>query len=97
MARLVHCLFDHEIRRSVRREQIFRDRRNPLDVYDDVDEYERFRFRRLELLQLCDELSEVHCRPPKPQKQGTIMRNTGPYNITVLRQWVFPNSCCGHD
>ena len=68
MARLVHGLIDHEIRRAVRRERIFRDRRNPLDVDDGVELYERFRFRRLELLQLCDERRPIVDHPSPRNK-----------------------------
>ena len=45
-------------RRNVRRNRIFRDRSHPLDIYDDVDFYQRFRFRRNDFLQLVDEVGD---------------------------------------
>ena len=33
-------------RRNLRRNRVFRDRKNPLDMYDDVELYDKFRFRR---------------------------------------------------
>ena len=44
------------IRRSLRRQRVFRDRRNPLDLMDDDELYVAFRFRRHDLLDLCNEL-----------------------------------------
>jgi hypothetical protein len=35
-----------EVRRTMRRERIFRDRTNPLEIYDDLELIERFRFER---------------------------------------------------
>ena len=58
MANLVHVLFDDYVDRAYRRERLFRDRQNPLDVYDDVELYERFRFRRHNLLAIIDELRD---------------------------------------
>ena len=58
MANLVHVLFDDYVDRAYRRERLFRDRQNPLDVYDDVELYERFRFRRYNLLAIIDELRD---------------------------------------
>lgn len=57
MAGLAHRLFDDAVvARGLRRERVIRDRRNPLDMYDDVELHERFRFRRHSLLELIDEL-----------------------------------------
>ena len=50
--RLVH---EHMQRRLVRRERIFRDRTHPLEVYDDVELVERYRFRRADILWLVEE------------------------------------------
>ena len=44
-------------RRAIRRDRVFRDRRNPLDYFDDDQLYEAFRFRRHAILSLCDELA----------------------------------------
>ena len=40
--------------RQIRRERVFRDRMNPSDVYNDDEIYERFRFRRRDILTLVD-------------------------------------------
>ena len=43
-------------RRNLRRNRVFRDRKNPLDMYDDVELYDKFRFRRHDILTNVDEL-----------------------------------------
>lgn len=48
--RLVHRLV-------LRKPRIFRDRTNPLDMYDDFELYDRFRFRRRELIEIIEEFS----------------------------------------
>ena len=45
-------------RRNLKRNRIFRDRRNPLDMYDDVELYDKFRFRRHDILTIVDELRD---------------------------------------
>ncbi|KAJ8317989.1 hypothetical protein KUTeg_003080 [Tegillarca granosa] len=39
-----------------KRERVFRDRTNPLDIYDDVELYDRFRLPRNSLINLINEL-----------------------------------------
>ena len=43
-------------RRNLRRNRVFRDRKNPLDMYDDVELYDKFIFRRHDILTIVDEL-----------------------------------------
>ena len=43
-------------RRNLMRNRVFRDRKNPLDMYDDVELYDKFRFRRHDILTIVDEL-----------------------------------------
>ncbi|CAC5403275.1 HARBI1 [Mytilus coruscus] len=45
-------------RRAMRREHVFRDRTNPLDLYDDLELVKRFRFDRQTILQIADLLQE---------------------------------------
>ena len=62
----------HHMRRALRRERIFRDRQNPLDIYTDDQMFERFRFRRGSILFLLGLISDSiefssmrnHCLPP---------------------------------
>ncbi|CAC5403276.1 HARBI1 [Mytilus coruscus] len=42
----------------MRREHVFRDRTNPLDLYDDLELVKRFRFDRQTILQIADLLQE---------------------------------------
>lgn len=44
----------HRLRRNFRRERVFRDRLNPLDMYNDDELFRRFRLPRRELLELVD-------------------------------------------
>ncbi|KAL1268525.1 hypothetical protein QQF64_033888 [Cirrhinus molitorella] len=64
MARLIYRLHDL---RAFRRERVMRDRTNPLDIYGDRELIERFRFSRVELLELINDLS--------PQLQHATDRN----------------------
>ena len=43
---------------NIRRERVFRDRNNPIDIYDDVELYERFRFRRDDILDIVDDIRD---------------------------------------
>ena len=47
-----------EVRRAMRRECIFRDRTNPLEIYDDLELIERFRFDRGTILQITQLLQD---------------------------------------
>ena len=45
-----------QLRRNLRQNRVFRDRKNPLDMYDDVELYDKFRSRRHDILTIEDEL-----------------------------------------
>ena len=47
-----------EVRRAMRRECIFRDRTNPLEIYDDLELIERLRFDRRTILQITQLLQD---------------------------------------
>ena len=47
-----------EVMRAMRRERIFRDRTNPLEIYDDLELIERFRFDRHTILQIIQLLQD---------------------------------------
>ncbi|XP_025106067.1 putative nuclease HARBI1 [Pomacea canaliculata] len=47
----------NRVRRRLRRERVFRDRNHPLDRYNDEELYKKFRFTRLHILQLTDEIA----------------------------------------
>jgi len=67
MAAMRRLIFSLVVRRNLRRERIFRDRQNPFDVYDDVDLYSRFRFRREDIIYLCDMIAD-DIDHPMPRK-----------------------------
>ena len=56
MAALI--LLRYRQRRLLRRNRIFRDRTNPLDKFNDLELFWRFRFRRADILQMTNELKE---------------------------------------
>ena len=66
---------DEELARARRRERLFRDRLNPLDYYDDLDMYTRFRFDRRGIMALTSLIEEdlqpaaIHNRPIAPHVQ----------------------------
>ena len=47
-----------EVRRAMRRERICRDRTNPLEIYNDLELIERFRFNRRTILQITQLLQD---------------------------------------
>ena len=53
MTAVVHAL---NWRRQLRRNRVFRDKLNPLDVYDDIELFERFRFGRIDILRIVEEI-----------------------------------------
>ncbi|XP_064630742.1 putative nuclease HARBI1 [Lineus longissimus] len=58
MAAALIVLENLEARRALRRQRVFRDRLQPLDVYDDVDLYRRYRMTRPVLLEVIDLLQD---------------------------------------
>ena len=46
----------HRYRGNLQRERVFRDRTNPLEIYDDIELHARFRFRRIHILSIVDEV-----------------------------------------
>ena len=62
------------IRRRLNRqahvERLFRDRINPLEKFDDVELYNKFRFRRIHILAIVDELRGARELPLT--RQGTV-------------------------
>ena len=65
-----------EVRRAMRRERIFRDRTNPLEIYD-LELIERFRFDRRTILQITQLLQDDLESSPS----ATNKRNTKPNNL----------------
>jgi len=78
-------IISRRIRRSLRRQRVFRDRRNPLDSFSDGELYEAFRFHRTDLLRLFDDLAdEIEYVAPR---QGSL-----PVPMQVLLMFNFV--CC---
>ena len=46
-------------RGNLQRERIFRDRTNPLEIYDDVELHAKFRFRRIHILSILDDFRDA--------------------------------------
>ena len=51
-------LFANQAQRQMRRERVFRDRSRPLDCLHDVELFERYRFRRDDLIYIIGLLEE---------------------------------------
>eukprot|EP00745_Piridium_sociabile_P032193 TRINITY_DN54078_c0_g1_i4.p1 TRINITY_DN54078_c0_g1~~TRINITY_DN54078_c0_g1_i4.p1 ORF type:complete len:286 (+),score=33.99 TRINITY_DN54078_c0_g1_i4:34-891(+) len=58
MAANRRVVFRFLVNRHFRRERVFRDRTNPFDIYDDVDLFSRYRFRRADIIDLCDVIAD---------------------------------------
>jgi hypothetical protein len=50
-----------EVRRAMRRERIFRDRTNPLEIYEDLELIERFRCNETSVFAVAHILSHFFC------------------------------------
>ena len=48
----------HAGRRALRRERVFRDRIKPLDIYDDFELIDKYRFDRQSIMMICDMLQD---------------------------------------
>jgi hypothetical protein len=48
----------HAGRRALRRERVFRDRTKPLDIYDDFELIDKYRFDRQSIVMICDMLQD---------------------------------------
>ena len=65
---MAFMLLLQENRRALRRERVFRDRKNPLDSYDDTEMYSKYRFTRLGCIILIDLFAEGLEHPTKRNK-----------------------------
>ena len=54
MAGLIPPFSAEEQENFLPRERVFRDRSNPLDCYDDLELFQRFRFCRLSILKIAE-------------------------------------------
>ena len=45
-------------RRALRRERVFRDHTKPLDIYDDFELIDKYRFDRQSIMMICDMLQD---------------------------------------
>ena len=62
-------------RRNLTRNRVFRDRKNPLDKYDDGELYDKFRFRRHDILTIVDELlDDLEVRVPRSTRDKAPCR-----------------------
>ena len=74
-------------RRNVRRKRIFRDRKNPLDMYNDVELYDKFTFRRHDILTIVDELLDDLEYPDK--RQGSLPATLQ----AIVALWLYATGC----
>lgn len=56
-------VIDEQVRRYLRRQRIFRDRQNPLDVYDDLEIIQRYRLDRQSIISIIDLIKDRLERP----------------------------------
>eukprot|EP00745_Piridium_sociabile_P029425 TRINITY_DN480_c0_g1_i6.p2 TRINITY_DN480_c0_g1~~TRINITY_DN480_c0_g1_i6.p2 ORF type:complete len:103 (-),score=5.00 TRINITY_DN480_c0_g1_i6:435-743(-) len=57
-------------RRALGRERVFRNRSNPIDAFDDVELFTKFRFRRAHIISLTDSIQHVI---EHPYRLGTLL------------------------
>eukprot|EP00745_Piridium_sociabile_P029426 TRINITY_DN480_c0_g1_i9.p1 TRINITY_DN480_c0_g1~~TRINITY_DN480_c0_g1_i9.p1 ORF type:complete len:112 (-),score=2.58 TRINITY_DN480_c0_g1_i9:998-1333(-) len=50
-------------RRALRRERVFRDMTNPIDAFDDLELFTKFRFRRDDIISLTDSIEHAIKHP----------------------------------
>ena len=55
-------MYGRDRRQAIRRNRVFRDRNHPLEKFDDVELYTKFRFRRQDITGLTDEIKDdIRC------------------------------------
>ncbi len=62
------------LRKSLRRQRIFRGRLNPLDSYDDEKIFKSFRFTRKGLLTICDIAADLQYEEPRQEALPPVMQ-----------------------
>ena len=81
-----------ELRRAMRRERVFRDRRNPLEIFDDEELQARYRFSRQGIMKITDVIAPDIEHPTKrncallPYQQVLIARQyyaTGTFHLVA--------------
>ena len=88
-----HLWFADEVmERAVRWERVFRDRTNPLEIYNNEEFLSRFCLPKEAILRLTDDLSEslVTYNIKEPQHSSSA---TGLHCVTILCNWQFFNYC----
>ena len=95
MARML-LLHEHFQRRALRRERLFRDRANPLEVYDDVELYERYRFRRGQLVDLVG-LVDAQIKHPTNRNGALTSVQQVCLALRFFFVWVLPEPNRGFD
>ena len=86
-------------RGNLQRERIFRDRPNPLEIYDDVELHSKFRFRRIHILSIVDEVRDAIEYPVT--RQGSLSPGIDAVASThcppILCDWLLPEFGRGND
>ena len=71
---MIRCRRNHKARMN----RLFRDQINPLKIFDDVELFVKFRYRRVNILAIVDELQEAieHqlTRHARPQAQAVSVQ-----------------------
>ena len=84
MAVQLQLLANH---RALRRERLFRDRTNPLDIYDDVEMYKKYRFTRFGCMHLID-LLEARLSHPETTPYQAAYKFLLPWNFMAKVQYA---------
>ena len=72
----------HSLHYPIRRDRVFPDRTNPLDIHDGIELFQRFRFRRRELLEVIDNFKDnvtfkLKSSPPHTHTHTHIIHGAG--------------------
>ena len=89
-------LYQLHANRQLRCERVFRDWTNPMELFDEKDFYERFRFTKAGVTFLCNLLQ--HDLSPVCNRTRAIsyIANENLYRTAILCNRIFPNVNRGH-
>ena len=80
-------------RRQMRRNRIFRDRNHPFELFDDVELFQKFRFRRHDILEITDEVSDAI---QKTNRKGTVPPLLSDDSTALLCKLSLFKTCAGN-
>ena len=82
---VIHIYMQRYARRRLRRERLYRDRGNPLEVYDEIEIKNLFRFQSPHIIQITEDVQEHLCLETKtPFRASIALKKTISHTESML-------------